>query len=69
MLQKPDNLRRITRNIIRTISDYWTFADYKRKAGISPLLANKDRGTSIRKTIINYGQTKYFNYCQELLTT
>ena len=39
-----------------------TFADYKRKKGISPLLANKDRGTSIRKTIMNYGLTKYFNY-------
>jgi len=36
-----------------------TFADYKRKTGISPLLANKDRGTSIRKTIVDYGPTKY----------
>jgi len=35
-----------------------TFTDYKRKTGIS-LLANKDRWTSIRKTIMDYGQTKY----------
>ena len=45
------------------------YADYKRKKEISPLLANKDKGTSIRKTIMNYGLTKYFKYCQELLTT
>ena len=36
-----------------------TFTDYKRKTGISPLLANKDRWTQIRKTIMDYGQTKY----------
>ena len=45
-----------------------TFTDYKRKTGISPLLANKDRWTQIRKTIMDYGQTKYSRkYCQELL--
>ena len=37
------------------------FTDYKRKTGISPLLANKDRwmDRQIRKTIMDYGQTKY----------
>ena len=43
-----------------------------RKTGMSPLLANKDRGTSIRKTIsiMDYGQTKdIVKYCQDLLTT
>ena len=34
------------------------------------LLANKDRRTSIRKTIMAYRQTKYIvKYCQELLNT
>jgi len=33
------------------------------------ILANKDRGTLIRNTIMNYGQMKYFNYFQELLST
>ena len=38
-----------------------TLTDYKRKTGISPLLANKDRwmDRQIRKTIMDYGQTTY----------
>ena len=62
---KPENLNK------KNYKDYIglllirTFADYKRKTGIGPLLANKDRGTSIKKTIMDYGQTD----CQELLTT
>ena len=34
-----------------------------------PLLANKDRRTSIRKTNMDYGQTKYSQALQKLLTT
>ena len=54
---KPDNLNNKKQGVYRNIR---TFADYKRKTGISPSLSNKDRGTSIRKTIsiMDYGQTK-----------
>ena len=34
-----------------------------------PLLANKDRRTKIRKTNMDYGQTKYSQALQKLLTT
>ena len=44
------NQRRVTRNIIRINRTISTFADDKRKTGIGPSLASKDRGTSIRKT-------------------
>ena len=57
---KSDNLNNKKQGVYRNIR---TFADYKRKTGISSLLANKDRGTSIRKTIMDYGQTK----CSQVL--
>ena len=55
--------RRIIRNIIRIISDY------KRKTGISPLLANKDRGTSFRRLLWVMDRRNIEKYCQELLTS
>jgi len=41
------------------------------KTGISPLLENKDRGTSIRKRIIimDYGQTKDSQVLPETIVT
>ena len=54
-----DNLRKITRNIKRIISDYKDFCGLRGKQGNSLTGKQVQRQTQIRKTIINYGQTKY----------
>ena len=62
---KPDNRRRITRNIIRIIRILGLLQTIRGKQYKSPCLANKDRRTSLRKTIMDYGHTKYIvKYCQ-----
>ena len=46
-----------------------TFADYKRKTAISPLMANNDRGTLIRNNFMDYGQTSHTDQILRLLNT
>ena len=63
---KPDNLIRKTRNKMDFIGLLGLLQTVRGKQG-QAITGNKDRGTSIRKTFMDYRQTKYIvKYCQEL---